>query len=124
MNKATKMIATFALGLSVFAGATAIGPKTTNAATVTASTNTATIANKIIATGERYMGTPYRFGSASGTTKTFDCSSFVQYVYGKNGIKLPRSSHGHVGKFVPRNQLKPGVFLFADSSRSNLHWQR
>lgn len=105
MKKSTKMIATFALGLSVLAGSAAITPTTTHAAT---------IADNVIATGEQYMHTPYRFGSASGNTSTFDCSSFTQTVYRKYGINLPRSSRAQsqAGTFVPRDQLKPGDLVF------------
>jgi cell wall-associated NlpC family hydrolase len=72
------------------------------------------LADKIIATGEKYLGTPYRLGSPSGYTRTFDCSSFVQYVYSIHGIKLPRSSRQQatVGKTVPRNQIEKGDLLF------------
>ncbi|PSK01249.1 NlpC/P60 family protein, partial [Brevibacillus sp. NRRL NRS-603] len=33
-------------------------------------------ADKVIATGRKYMGTPYKFGASSNTTAVFDCSSF------------------------------------------------
>ncbi|SDM92577.1 NlpC/P60 family protein [Paenibacillus sp. yr247] len=106
MKKAYKTIATFALSLSVFiGGAMAISPTTTHAAS---------ISDNIISTGEHYMHTPYRFGSTSGNTRTFDCSSFTQFAFKKYGINLPRTAHAQsqVGKFVPRNQLKPGDLVF------------
>ncbi|MFD0694953.1 C40 family peptidase [Paenibacillus sp. GCM10027628] len=106
MKKTIKTIATFALSLSIFVGgAMAISPSTTHAAS---------ISDKIISTGEQYMHTPYQFGSPSGTTRTFDCSSFTQTVFKKYGINLPRSSRdqSQVGTFVPRNQLQPGDLVF------------
>ncbi|MFC5530271.1 C40 family peptidase [Cohnella yongneupensis] len=68
----------------------------------------------VIATGERYMGVPYKFGAPSGKTNRFDCSSFTQYVFAQNGIHLPRSAkqQSKVGSFVPRNQLQPGDLVF------------
>jgi cell wall-associated NlpC family hydrolase len=60
------------------------------------------------------MGTPYVFGSPSGYTRTFDCSSFTQYIYYQNGIELPRVSR-HQAKldtYVPIEDLRPGHLLY------------
>lgn len=71
-------------------------------------------AEKIIETGRKYIGVPYVFGSPSGYTKTFDCSTFTQYLYGLNGIKLPRVSRDQakLGKYVEKENLQPGDLLF------------
>jgi len=61
-----------------------------------------------------FLGTPYRWG---GTTPTaFDCSGFVQYVYAKLGVKLPRTAHEQykVGEKVQPGNLKPGDLIFFD----------
>ncbi len=78
----------------------------------------ASLADKIIATGEKYMGTPYEFGAKSGQTNTFDCSSFVQHVYKENGIDLPRNSRqqSKVGKTVSKSELQKGDLLFFEVS--------
>ena len=72
------------------------------------------LAQKIIATGERYMGVPYNFGAKTGNTSSFDCSSFVQTIYGMYGIKVPRlaGQQSHAGVFVARKNLKPGDLVF------------
>lgn len=72
------------------------------------------LADKIIATGEKYLGTPYEFGARSGQTSTFDCSSFVQHVYKENGIDLPRNSRqqSKVGTTVSKSELQKGDLLF------------
>lgn len=77
-------------------------------------------ADQIIATGEKYLGTPYQFGAKSGQTKTFDCSSFVQHVYKENGIDLPRNSRQQstVGQTVPFSEIQKGDLLFFEL-RSN-----
>ncbi|GGE03480.1 hypothetical protein GCM10011571_00430 [Marinithermofilum abyssi] len=79
-----------------------------------ASEESNTWGDKIIATGEKYLGTPYKFGSPSTTTKTFDCSSFTQRVFAENGIKLPRTAEpqAEVGKEVSRDQLQKGDLVF------------
>ncbi|SCW41802.1 NlpC/P60 family protein [Paenibacillus tianmuensis] len=71
-------------------------------------------AQSIISTGENYLHTPYKFGAPIGTTKVFDCSSFTATIFGKYGVKLPRSSaaQSKAGTFVPRSQLQPGDLVF------------
>ncbi|RKN84559.1 NlpC/P60 family protein [Paenibacillus ginsengarvi] len=78
------------------------------------STASASKAASVIATGKKYMGVPYKFGSKSGSTSTFDCSSFMQYIFKQNGISLPRSSRqqSKAGTYVQRSQLKPGDLVF------------
>ncbi|UFJ41505.1 NlpC/P60 family protein [Brevibacillus humidisoli] len=72
------------------------------------------LADKIIATGERFMGTPYKFGAEYPDSGRFDCSSFTQYVYGLNGIKLPRDSRQQstVGKQISKSELRKGDLVF------------
>ncbi|MDF2715663.1 MAG: spr3, partial [Paenibacillus sp.] len=72
------------------------------------------VANHIISKGKQYMGVPYKFGSKTGKTGSFDCSSFTQYLYELNGITLPRESieQSRAGTYVPRSQLKPGDLVF------------
>lgn len=77
-------------------------------------------ADKIISLGKKYLGVKYRFGAPSGTTSAFDCSSFVQYIYGKNGIKLPRvsSTQATKGYKVSKSKLKRGDLVFFKTKRT------
>lgn len=70
--------------------------------------------DKVIATGEKYMGTPYKLGANYQRDGKFDCSAFTQHVFKQNGVKLPRSSASQstVGVEVPRNQLQKGDLVF------------
>ena len=45
----------------------------------------------VLAAGERYLGTPYKWGGTSPTTG-FDCSGFVQRAFADIGVSLPRVS--------------------------------
>jgi len=57
-------------------------------------------------------GAPYRNG---GTTPTgFDCSGFVQYVFGQHGMTMPRETRQQfrVGRNVDRGRLQPGDLVF------------
>jgi cell wall-associated NlpC family hydrolase len=79
----------------------------------------------IIATAKRYLGTHYRYGGESPSTG-FDCSGFVQYVFAKHGVELPRTSRlqAHAGEALPLtvDALQPGdLLLFASSGTQINH---
>ena len=54
----------------------------------------------------------YKYGAAG--PNHFDCSGFVYYCFGQNGIKLPRSSRDMflVGQKVAKEDLIPGDLVF------------
>lgn len=59
----------------------------------------------------QYLGVPYVWGGTSPSG--FDCSGLVQYVYGRLGISLPRTSQQQVGSGSPvTGSLEPGDLLF------------
>jgi cell wall-associated NlpC family hydrolase len=61
-----------------------------------------------IEVGSRYIGTPYRYGGTS--PDGFDCSGFVQYVYDKLGVALPRTAEeqASAGTRVSAREARPG----------------
>ncbi len=74
-------------------------------------------ANKVVSTGKKYVGTPYRYGGT--TPKGFDCSGFVGYTYKKAaGKKLPRTSTSMYkqGKKIAKSKLKKGDLVFFNTS--------
>jgi cell wall-associated NlpC family hydrolase len=78
-------------------------------------------ARTIVGLAHEYIGTPYVYGGES--PKGFDCSGLAQYLYGKAGIRVPRTSEEQYagGMPVPNNQLQPGDLLFfvgSDGTRS------
>jgi cell wall-associated NlpC family hydrolase len=80
---------------------------------------TSATAAGVLATANRYVGTHYQYGGESPTTG-FDCSGFVQYVFGKQGVQLPRTSRqqAHAGTALPLvvAALQPGDLLFFAST--------
>lgn len=52
--------------------------------------SSARTARLVIHSGEQLLGVPYVWGGSS--TRGFDCSGFVQYVFREHGVELPRTS--------------------------------
>jgi cell wall-associated NlpC family hydrolase len=67
---------------------------------------------RVAAIAQRYLGTPYRWGGES--PGGFDCSGFVQYVFSRVGVSLPRvvSAQYRTGRAVARSALRPGDIVF------------
>jgi len=67
-----------------------------------------------------YLGVPYVWGGES--PQGFDCSGLLQWVWGKLGVKIPRTTYDQVkaGFAVARRNLRPGDAVFF-GTRSNVH---
>lgn len=70
-----------------------------------------------------YIGTPYKWGG-NDIKRGIDCSAFVQQLYGKIGLNLPRTAaeQARVGQKIERlEDLRPGDRLyFWDSKRGKI----
>ncbi len=82
-------------------------------------------AARVLATGHRYVGERYLYGGETPGVG-FDCSGFVQYVFGRHGIELERTSRqqAHAGRALPRGvaPLEPGdLMLFSSKGRGVDH---
>ena len=82
-------------------------------------------AARVLATGDQYLGQRYVYGGAKPGVG-FDCSGFVQYVFGRHGISLPRTSRQQAtaGRALPRTltALRPGdLMLFSSRGRGVDH---
>ena len=67
----------------------------------------------IIEYAQRFVGGRYVFGGTS-LTRGIDCSAFVQQIYAKYGIELPRTSktQSKCGRGISWSQIQPGDLLF------------
>ncbi len=70
------------------------------------------IAGTIVAAATDYIGVPYVFGGTS--PYGFDCSGYVQYVFAKSGISLPRTAdvQYEVGTPISTTDLVTGDLVF------------
>lgn len=66
----------------------------------------------LIATALALRGTPYRY--AGSDPSGFDCSGFVQWVFARHGLPLPREVRDQyrVGRKVDADEVKPGDLVF------------
>lgn len=101
------------------ASATARAAAITSKASETATTSSAVVADRVLATAKRYLGTRYVFG---GTRPgAFDCSGFVRYVFARHGVPLPRTAReqatmGHT-VLIGLDSLRAGDLLFFRTRR-------
>jgi len=114
------------LGSGLGQGAT-VGPQTP-------AINSTGSASLVISTANSLTGIPYSWGGGSiggptrGTqqgsqTVGFDCSSFVQYVFARVGVMLPRTTYAQVncGVAVNPTQEQPGDLLFLGNPQAPHH---
>lgn len=106
-----------------------VGPLTENALTaalpaksttpVTSKRDTITAA--LIKEAESHIGLPYVWGGTSPVTG-FDCSGFVQYVFGQQGIQLQRVSAQQAlnGNAVSYSNIQPGDLMFFSMSENGV----
>ena len=68
--------------------------------------------SKMLKNAKGHLGENYVWGGT--TPNAFDCSGYMQYLYKKEGVALPRTANeqSKVGKVVSRFELKKGDLLF------------
>ncbi|MBC7329877.1 LysM peptidoglycan-binding domain-containing protein [bacterium] len=92
--------------------------KTLTAKGTKTSSNKGNGAPGVVGTALAYQGTRYSYGGFS--SRGFDCSGFVKYVYQKHGLNLPHNAAAQYryGKPVSKSELQPGDLVFFRTGRS------
>lgn len=111
-------------GRGVRVGATPVSSRRANTAARGPARASASAA-RVLATAKQYLGTRYRYGGDTPAAG-FDCSGFVQYVYGRHGVEVPRTSRlqATAGQSLPLGvaALQPGdLLLFASTGKGVNH---
>jgi cell wall-associated NlpC family hydrolase len=73
----------------------------------------------IINYAKKFLGVPYRYGGI--TPSGFDCSGFINYVFGNFGFDLVRTSYGlaELGTTVKLADIRPGDLMFFKGSNAS-----
>jgi len=84
------------------------------------SSNLSETRKSIIRTADSLQGVPYLAGGSS--PKGFDCSGFVQYVYGKSGISVLRRTDQQYmnGRKISLNNIKAGDLVFFQTTSAKI----
>jgi cell wall-associated NlpC family hydrolase len=71
---------------------------------------------RLLESAERWLGTPYRYGST--TRQGTDCSGFVMRIYEESGLAVPRSTKDQFLSGVPveEQELSVGDLLFFNTN--------
>ena len=79
------------------------------------------IGKEIVDTGKDYFGVPYCRGGES--SRCFDCSGFIQYVFNKNGIEVPRTADQQLETMtiIPKSEAQQGDLVFFVYSNGYAH---
>ncbi|WP_079509265.1 C40 family peptidase [Mesobacillus jeotgali] len=92
-------------------------PIATNVSTVTtqavATYSSASQVNSLIAEAKKYIGVPYVW--AGSTPSGFDCSGFLNYVYKKVGISIPRTVVSIWDATKPVSSPRAGDLVFFET---------
>lgn len=75
---------------------------------------------ELISFSKQFLGLPYTWGGRSSFG--FDCSGYVQMIYGRLGISLPRDARDQIqhGKKVPLEELHLGDLIFWGKSENEI----
>ena len=79
------------------------------------------VQDKIVVFAKTLIGTTYKFGCSS-PSMGFDCSGFINYVFGHFNITVPRSSvdFTHEGDPVDLDDARPGDLILFTGTDSHI----
>ena len=82
---------------------------------------TTSFGNAVLYWASTQKGDPYRWGGTG--PNSWDCSGFTQWVYGKVGKKLPRTSREQraATRYISSSQKRPGDLVFVHGSSGVYH---
>lgn len=75
-------------------------------------------ADALVSYAKSFLGVPYRYGGS--TPSGFDCSGFINYIFGNFGFSLVRTSYGlaELGETVSLSSIRPGDLMFFKGSNA------
>lgn len=103
-----------------------VGPNTsaamglsTSRGSTSASRSTSRSSGTVLSNARRYLGAHYRYGGST-YSGGFDCSGYVQYVFAKSGISIPRTAAGIQRAATRVSSPRPGDLVFHNYPASHV----
>ncbi len=90
----------------------------------TGTRNASGTSNKIVASAEKYIGTPYVWGGESASEGGMDCSGFVYNALKGAGYKIGRTTaqgYRSYGSTVNKADMQPGDLVFFGKNNKASH---
>ena len=114
-----RSVATMLAAATLVAGVATAAPAAARAARPAAHPTVSPTA--AVALASTFAGVPYVYGGAS--PRGFDCSGLVHYVFGRLGVKLPRTAQQQydASRKISVERLAPGDLVFWGGPRSIDH---
>ena len=104
------------LKLSGTGTTTATTTVSNTSAPVTSTYSTASKVTALITEAKKYIGVPYVW--AGSTPSGFDCSGYLNYVYGKVGVSIPRTVETIWNATKPVSSLQAGDLVFFETYKT------
>jgi len=104
------------LKLSGSGTTTATTTVSNTSAPVTSTYSTASKVTALITEAKKYIGVPYVW--AGSTPSGFDCSGYLNYVYGKVGVSIPRTVETIWNATKPVSSLQAGDLVFFETYKT------
>ncbi len=80
----------------------------------------------ILALAKSLRGKSYKYGASVtfDAPDSFDCSSFVSYVFAHSGVRIPRMAIDQYffGRPIELKEIKPGDVIFSNTKKGKIHY--
>jgi peptidoglycan DL-endopeptidase LytE len=94
----------------------AASTSTSTSVTTASATSSSAKVNALVTEAKKYIGVPYVWGGS--TPSGFDCSGYLQYVYNKAGISIPRTVASIWSATKPVSTPRVGDIVFFETYTS------
>lgn len=82
---------------------------------------------EVVTLSQKLVGVPYKYGASVvyDAPKTFDCSSFIAYLFAQAGVAVPRMAVDQYafGEKIKESELKAGDVVFSNTGQGKIYYE-